>query len=321
MKVAVVGVGHMGRHHARILAGLPPDDDVQLVGVVGLAPDMVAEAAKATGARPYTDYRELLGRVDAVSIAVPATLHYEVGSAFLAAGADLFMEKPLAVTLEEASRLMEAADSAGRVLQVGHLERFNAAVAAVRPLVKGPLALTACRLSPFVDRGTDVDVVLDLMIHDLDLLQTLAVGPVEQVQAIGRSVRTTHLDMVTARLRCADGSMADLTASRVSSVRLRQMTVIQPGACFAVDHQQQSATQWLRDEATGHWRHGPLWVEHTDPLKAELSAFIQSVKTRRRPPVGGQEGCAALALALKVTEAVRTGGAWASRSRRSERVQ
>ncbi len=312
MKMAVIGVGHMGRHHARILASLPPEYDVQLVGVVGLHEEHLTATATATGARPSTDYRELLGRVDAVTIAVPAVLHYEVGSAFLAAGADIFIEKPLAVTLPEASRLIEAAEARGRILQVGHLERFNAAITAIRPLVKGPLAVSAWRLGPFVERGTDVDVVLDLMIHDLDVLLTLAIGPVERVQAVGRRVRTPHVDVVNARLWCADGSTADLTASRLSPFRLRRMTVIQAGACFAVDYHHQSAVQWLRNgpglplaSDLGGWRHGPLPVEHTDPLRAELTAFVQCVTTRRRPPVGGPEGYAALALARRVTETIR----------------
>lgn len=302
IRMAVIGVGHMGRHHARILASLP---EVQLVGVVGLHQEHLAEAATATGAPPSTDYRELLGRVDAVTIAVPAVLHHEVGSAFLAAGADVFIEKPLAVTLQEASRLIETAEARGRILQVGHLERFNAALTAIRPFVKGPLAVSTWRLGPFVERGTDVDVVLDLMIHDLDILLSLSIGPVERIQAVGRRARTSHHDVVQARLWCADGSTADLTASRLSPFRLRRMTVMQPGACLAVDYQHQSADQWLRNGQAGGWQHGPLPIEHTDPLQAELKAFIQCVTTRRQPPVGGPEGYAALALARRVTEAIR----------------
>src|SRR5271167_2991524 len=247
MRAAVIGVGYLGRFHAQKYAGLP---DCRLVGIAdpsAAARSAVAAELKVTA---YADYRDLLGLVDAVSIVTPTPSHYEVAKAFLDAGASVLVEKPMTVTVEEGQSLIEIARKAKRILQVGHLERFNAAVQAVQPTLTVPRFIESARLAPFKHRGTDVDVVLDLMIHDIDLILSIVRSPVV-ADAIGTSVFSREVDIANARLRFANGCVANATASRVSMKTERKLRLFQDDAYISIDLQEKILTLIRKGSAVG----------------------------------------------------------------------
>jgi predicted dehydrogenase len=241
LRVAVIGVGHLGRHHARILSSL---EGAQLVAVADTAADRAAEAAAATGARAVTDFRELFGQVDAVTVAVPTELHRDVALPFLQQGIAVLVEKPMARSVEEADELLEAARASGATLGVGHTERYNPAVAAVLPLVTSPKFIEVHRLGVFPDRSLDIDVVFDLMIHDLDIILALVRSDVESIEAVGVPVLTPRYDIANARLRFASGCIANVTASRISRERVRKIRFFQPDAYISIDYAAQEVEGW-----------------------------------------------------------------------------
>src|SRR6267143_2647766 len=248
LRIAVVGVGHLGRHHARILASLPGAD---LVAVVDKRRARAEEIAAANGTRPFVDYREVLGQVDAVTLAVPTELHREIALPFLAAGVPVLVEKPMARSLEEADEMIAAAAGARVALAVGHTERFNPAVAAARPLLADPRFIEVHRLGTFPERSLDIDVVFDLMINDLDVVLSLVKSEVTAIEAVGVPVLTGRVDIANARLKFANGCIANLTASRISRDRVRKIRFFQPMAYLSIDYAAQRIEVWRLVKGAG----------------------------------------------------------------------
>src|SRR5688572_1067716 len=308
LKVGVVGVGHLGQHHARILASLP---GVTLAGVVDTKPGRAEEIGSKHGVPGFTDATKLLGQVDAVSIAVPTVSHVEVALPFIERGAAVLVEKPLAATLAEADRLIEAAARRGTVLAAGHTERFNPAVAAALPLVTRPRFVEVHRLGTFPERSLDIDVIFDLMIHDLDLLIAAVGSEVESVEAVGVNVLTPRTDIANARLRFADGCIANVTASRISRDRVRKARFFQHDSYVSIDFATQEVEVYRLAPREGRpaIEGGRLEIASEEPLKRELEDFVDAVRTHRAPMVSGRAGREALALATRVAEAMeRTSG-------------
>jgi predicted dehydrogenase len=306
IRTAVVGVGYLGRFHAQKYASLP---NSHLVGVADPSAKARSAVAAELGVAAYADYRELLGHVDAVSIVTPTPLHYEVAKDFLDAGASVLVEKPMTVTVAEGESLIELARRANRVLQVGHLERFNAAVQAVQPTLTVPRFIESARLAPFKYRGTDVDVVLDLMIHDIDLILSIVRSPVVAVDAIGSSVFSKEIDIANARLRFANGCVANATASRVSLKTERKLRLFQDDAYISVDLQQKVLTVIRKGTGVGADGVPQVAIEETsyeqgDALKDEIAAFLESAATGSAPPVSGEDGLLALRTAVSIAEQV-----------------
>ena len=306
MRTAVIGVGYLGRFHAQKYAALP---NSQLVGIADPSEAARTAVSAELGVPAHADYRELLGRVDAVSIVTPTPQHFVVAKEFLEAGAHVLVEKPMTATVEEGIALVEAARRAGRALQVGHLERFNAAVQAVQPILTVPRFIESARLAPFKHRGTDVNVVLDLMIHDIDLILSIVRSPVVSVDAIGSSVFSNEIDIANARLRFANGCVANATASRVSLKTERRLRLFQDDAYVSVDLHQKVLT--VIRKGTGMSSDGVPQVaieensyEQGDALKVEIEAFLQSAASGDAPPVTGEDGLLALSTAVSITEQV-----------------
>ena len=302
LRVAVIGVGHLGRHHARILAGL---EGSTLTAVIDTMPQRAAEIADPLGVTSLTDYRELLGHVDAVTVAAPTELHHEIAIAFLERGIAVLVEKPMARTVAEADAMVAAAAASGATLAVGQTERYNPAVAAVMPLVTSPRFIEVHRLGVFPDRSLDIDVVFDLMIHDLDVIAALVRSDVVSVEAVGVPVLTPKFDIANARLRFASGCIANLTASRISRDRVRKIRFFQPDSYISVDYAAQEVEGWRlvrRDGARPSIEGGALPVEKDEPLRRELADFVAAVREKRRPLVDGHAGRAALALATRIAE-------------------
>ncbi|HXG26461.1 MAG TPA: Gfo/Idh/MocA family oxidoreductase [Candidatus Binatia bacterium] len=310
LRVAVIGVGHVGRHHARILAGLP---GVTLEAVVDRDAGRAAEAAHRTGARALTDFRPLVDTVDAVSIAVPTAAHAEVALPFLARGVAALVEKPLARSVADARLLVAEAARHGAVLAVGHTERYNPAVRAALPLVTAPRFIEVHRLGTFPDRSLDIDVVLDLMIHDLDVVLATVRSPVAALEAVGVPVLTDRVDIANARLRFASGCIANLTASRISRDRIRKIRFFQPDAYVSIDcaAREAEAYRLVRRDGAGRpaIEGGRLPVDPGEPLEAELADFVRAARDRGRPMVTGEDGLRALELAEAVAAAIRAGAA------------
>jgi predicted dehydrogenase len=306
IKAGVIGVGYLGRFHAQKYAAL---ENAELVGVVDTDPDKAARVAQECQTRAYTDYRELLPRVQAVSVAVPTTLHFAVVQECLNQHIDVLAEKPLATTVAEAEALVALAREKGKILQVGHLERFNPAMEELTRRVHDPRFIEIHRLAFFKERGIDVDVVRDLMIHDLDLVLSLVPGAVTEIRAAGVSVLTDSIDLANARLEFDTGCIANLTASRISVKSMRKFRLFQPHTYLSVDFE---ARELMVVEHTGQ-PGGILPGIHletvkfppADPLMKEITAFLEAVGTRQEPVVSGEAGKEALALALAINAAMR----------------
>ena len=307
IRVAVVGVGHLGSVHARIYSQL---ESAQLVAVCDLLPDRAKEAARRLGCRAVTDFSQILKEVEAVSIAVPTQAHFPVASAFLSQGVHTLVEKPITSTVQEADELLKLADKSGALLQVGHVERFNAALQRVRDLLKNPRFIEVHRLAPFQPRGTEVGVVLDLMIHDIDLLLWLVNQPVNRVEAVGVKVLTSFEDIANARVTFENGAVANLTSSRISKEAMRKFRIFQTdlpetgqaGAYVSMDLLGQAVD--LFSHRDGRISHEHLSISGEEPLKSQLASFLEAVHLGKTPPVSGREARDALDLALKITRLV-----------------
>lgn len=305
INLGVIGVGHVGQHHARIYHELP---GVELAGIADIDPARLEDVGRAVKAPTFQDYRQLFGRLDGVSIAVPTQLHASIARECLNHGLDVLVEKPLAETLEEAEDLVDLAKRQGRILQVGHVERFNGAVRALYEIVKAPRFIECHRLSSFPQRGTDVDVILDLMIHDIDIILSLVKSPVSQVSAVGVPVLTNLVDIANARIEFSSGCVANVTASRVSAERLRKIRIFQPDTYISLDYASQEITLYRR--LPGDLAAPPpqlpqivreeVVVEKEEPLRLELMSFVRSVRERARPEVSGEEAVEALRVAFQV---------------------
>ena len=300
IKVAVIGVGHLGSIHARIYSQL---ESVQLVAVCDTRTDRAEVVAQPLGCRAVADYRELPGAVDAVSIAVPTQAHFEIAKTFLSRGIHTLVEKPMTRTLQEADRLLRFSQKTGAILTVGHVERFNAALRRAHTILSDPRFIEVHRLAPFQPRGTEVGVVLDLMIHDLDLLLWLVKAPVRRVEAVGVKVLTSFEDIANARVTFENGAVANVTASRISKEAMRKFRIFQPDAYVSMDFLGQAVDLYRhQDHQIAHER---LNISGEEPLKAELNAFMDAVRHRRPPVISGEEARDSLALALKITRLVQ----------------
>jgi len=297
LRVAVVGVGHLGRHHARILSTLP---GVQLVAVVDVNDARAKAIAGAHQTQALFDYRDVLGRVDAVTIAVPTERHCSVAQSFLEAKIPVLVEKPMARSLAEADAMIAAAAKAGVALAVGHTERFNPAVAAARAHLTDPRFIEVHRLGTFPERSLDIDVVFDLMIHDLDVVLSIVPSEVDSIEAVGVPVLTGRVDIANARLRFANGCIANLTASRISRDRVRKIRFFQPSTYLSIDYAAQKVDLWRLEKSEGiapAIAGGEVDVAHEEPLVRELADFVEAVVGRRRPLVDGEQGRRALVVA------------------------
>jgi predicted dehydrogenase len=306
LRVAVIGAGHLGKHHARLLSGI---DGATLVAVVDTQPDRAAAAAEATGAHAIGDYRELVENVDAVTIAVPTELHREVAMLFLERGIPVLVEKPITRTIAEAEELVEAARASGTTFAAGHTERHNPAVSAVMPFVTTPRFIEVHRLGVFPDRSLDIDVVFDLMIHDLDIILAMVKGEVASIEAVGVPVLTDRFDIANARLRFSGGCIANVTASRISKERVRKFRLFQPDAYVSIDYAQQEVEGYRlvrRDGARPQIQGGNLPVTREEPLKRELEDFVRAVREKRAPLVSGEDGLRALKLAQSIADCMET---------------
>jgi len=311
IRVAVIGVGYLGRFHAQKYAALPA---CELVGVVDPQTNAREAVAAELGVPGHADYRDLVGKVDAVSVVTHTPLHFEIAAAFLRAGAHVLVEKPMTETLEQARELIDIAAAQNRVLQVGHLERFNAAILAAEPYLRAPRFLECHRLAPFRERGTDVNVVLDLMIHDIDIVQSIVRSPLASVDAVGTPVFSGEIDIANARLRFENGCVANTTASRVSLKTERKLRIFQDDAYFSIDLQQKILTVIRKRPPDAP--PGPLPViieeqnlEQGDALKAEIESFLGCIRNGSKPVVSGEDGLRALQTALRITEQVRASAA------------
>jgi predicted dehydrogenase len=305
LRTAVIGAGYLGRFHAQKYAALPGS---RLAAIAD--PDATAreKVGRELGVAAVADYRELLGQVDAVSVVTPTPSHHRIARDFLSAGAHVLVEKPITSTLDEARDLVAVAAACGRVLQVGHLERFNPAIVAIEGLLERPRFIESNRLAPFKPRGTDVSVVLDLMIHDIDLIQNIVGAPVASIDAVGSPVFTDEIDIANARLRFADGCVADVTASRISMKTERKLRIFQADAYLSVDLQQKVLTMVRKGGAApapGGIPQVAIEEKSFDPgdaLRDEIESFLDATATGRRPVVSGEDGLRALETAIRIGE-------------------
>jgi predicted dehydrogenase len=304
LRVAVIGVGHLGRHHARILSSLP---GVELVAVVDINRPRAEEIAAAHHTTALFDAGDLAGRVDAVTIAAPTEVHRGLALPLLTAGVSVLVEKPMAHSLEEADAMIAAAAESGATLAVGHTERFNPAIAAARPLLTDPRFIEVHRLGTFPERSLDIDVVFDLMIHDLDVVLALVNSDVESLEAVGVPVVTSRVDIANARLRFANGCIVNLTASRISRDRVRKIRFFQPASYVSIDYALQKVEVWQLVKGDGpapSIQGGEIAVVNEEPLKRELADFVDAVARRRAPVVTGEAGRRALGLAQEITDKI-----------------
>ncbi len=305
LRVGVVGVGHLGKHHARILSSMP---GVELVGVVDTNMKHATEVAAEYRTRPMLDVRELEGKVDAVTVAVPTQMHLAIAQPFLRAGIPALVEKPMASSLDEADAMIAAAAASDTQLAVGHTERFNPAVAVAGEHLTDPRFIEVHRLGVFPERSLDIDVVFDVMIHDLDVILSFVKSDVASIDAVGVPVLTDKFDIANVRLRFANGCMANLTASRISRDRVRKIRFFQPHAYLSIDYAAQKVEKYTLDRILGipKINGGELPVAAEEPLARELADFVDAVKTKRRPLVDGEQGRRALALADRISSTMTT---------------
>jgi predicted dehydrogenase len=308
LRIALVGAGHLGRHHARILSSL---EGARLTAVVDIVPERAAAAAAAAAATPLADFRELLGHVEAVVVAVPTEAHAEVAVPFLERGVPVLVEKPMSRSLEDADRMLEAARAGRAILAVGHTERHNPAVAAAMAVVTAPRFIEVHRLSAFPDRSLDIDVVFDLMIHDLDIILSIVRSAVISIEAVGVPVLTPRYDIANVRLRFASGCIANITASRISRDRVRKIRFFQPDSYVSVDYASQEVEGWrlVRQVPRPAIEGGALPVERDEPLRRELVDFVHAVREGVPPLVDGEAGRRALALAAEIAAGMESVGA------------
>ncbi len=313
LRVGVVGVGYLGKFHAEKYARI---EGVKLAGVVDIIPDRAESVAKRLGTEAFSDYRDLIGQVDAVSVVVPTPLHFSISRDFLQNDVNVLIEKPMTETLEEADALIEIADSCGLIIQVGHLERFNPVVVALRQIVEGPLFIESHRLHIPKEaergekvRGTEVDVILDLMIHDIDIILNFVKSEVDSIHAAGVPVVSPNVDIANARLVFENGCVANITASRISMKDMRKTRIFQKDTYVSVDY---ASREIVIIQRGGKGMPLPIpgmslqrkSFEETDSLESELAAFVQSVRNREVPLVSGREGRNALRVALSIMDQI-----------------
>lgn len=308
MKVGVIGVGYLGKYHAQKYSDMK---GVELVGVADVDPDLAETVASENKCKAFSNYHELLQLVDAVSVVVPTTYHHKVALDCIKAGVDMLMEKPITTTVEEADEIIEKAAEGGLIMQVGHLERFNPAVEAMIPSLTVPVFIESQRISTFKNRGVDVDVVLDLMIHDIDIILNIIKSPLETIHTVGAPVVTDYTDIANARLIFENGATANVTVSRIARTNTRRMRIFQPGSMINVDFAN-------RKVMTIHLKKGEFQTNgmpkqdvlvrsfpEGDALNSEILHFVDNVRNRTSPLVSGNEGRRALDVALQVIRQIK----------------
>jgi predicted dehydrogenase len=303
LRVGVVGVGHIGSNHARLYAGLPSAKFTAVYDVDLARGRHIASKHHTVAAKSLEEFADL---VDAASIATPTNSHYEVARKMLEGGKHLLVEKPIAENTQDASELAEMAAQSGLVLQIGHVERFNPVLSALEERLTHPRFIEAHRLSPYPNRSTDIGVVLDLMIHDLEIILHLVRSPVQHIDAVGVPVLSRSEDIANARLRFENGCIANITSSRISPERMRKIRVFQEDAYLSLDYQNQTGEIYRR--ADGKIARSEVEIEHGEPLKRQLAAFIECASTGRQPKVSGFQATAALELAVAITKRIASGG-------------
>jgi len=307
IRAAVVGVGYLGKFHAEKYAAM---DNVELVGVVDIHQARADEIAAQGGAAAFYDYRDLFGRVDAVSIAVPTPLHFEIGKAFLEQGIDVLMEKPITVTISEADILIDIAEKKSLILQVGHLERFNPAVSAVKELVNHPVFIESSRMNLYKERGTDVSVVLDLMIHDIDIIFNFVHSGIKYCHAMGASVVSDTVDIANAHIEFDNGTVAKVTASRIANKNERKIRLFQKDGYISLDFANRSIVHVRPNGGENNCPIPGMHMEERhfkegDALAEEIKSFVRAVITRETPEVSGPMGRDALKIALSIGQQIR----------------
>lgn len=299
VRLGVIGVGYLGQHHARIYSEI---EGAELVAVVDVDRKRAASYAEKYGCAAHDDYREILHTVDALSIVTPTTSHYSIALDCLKAGKDLLIEKPITVSVEEADTLIRESEKSGCIVQVGHLERYNPAILFAEDMIRDPLFIESERLSPFLGRATDVDVTLDLMIHDVDIILSLVALPVREIKAVGSKVLTEKIDVAKAWIEFENGCTALVTVSRLSPEKLRRLKVFQRDSYLSIDYQ--------NSEVKRHFKNGKgissetVRPEKCEPLREELNDFVCCVRERRRPKVSAREGRDALKVVTEITEKI-----------------
>ena len=303
LRVGVVGVGHIGSNHARLYAELGA---AKFTAAYDVDLARGRHIAGKYGALPAKSLKEFAEMVDAASVATPTNTHYEIAKELLAGGKHLLVEKPIAENTPHASELAKIAAEKGLILQVGHVERFNPVLAALEARLTHPRFIEAHRLSPYPDRSTDIGVVLDLMIHDLEIILHLVRSPIQNIDAVGVPVLSRSEDIANARLRFEDGCVANITSSRISPERMRKIRVFQEDAYLSLDYQNQSGEIYRRVD--GKIARSEVEIEHGEPLKRQLAAFIECAGTGRQPKVSGFQAAAALELAVEITKRIASSG-------------
>ncbi len=310
LRVAAIGVGSLGRHHARNYAELAAEGIVDFMGICDIDPSTAEAVGELHGVAHFTEWNSLLGKVDAVSIGTPTETHCDIACAFLERGVHVLVEKPIALSLAEADRMIKAASKSGVKLMVGQLERYNPAMVALRPHVTRPLYFEIHRVSPFPNRSLDVDVVLDVMIHDLDAVQWLVGADVKvsEIRAVGIPVISNKVDAANARIEFENGAVANITASRIGTEKIRKTRFYQTNAYVVLDYATKFASLTSLNPEAAHPLLGitinRLEIEDVEPLRAEITAFLNAIRNDTAPPVTGEEGRRALSLAVGVLEKI-----------------
>jgi predicted dehydrogenase len=306
IRVGVVGVGYFGQFHAEKYGQM---EEVELAGVVDIDPPRAKEIAKRCRTQPFFHHSHLFDKVQAVSIAVPTLLHYPITKDFFLQGIDVLLEKPISHTLKEADELIGMAESRGLIFQVGHLERFNGALSAIERMVQSPLYIECHRLSPFPGRGIDVNVVLDLMIHDIDIILSLVGSKVRKIDAVGIPILTPHSDIANARIEFENGCKVNVTASRVSKEKIRRTRIFLPNGTLSLDYLTQKVSFAKRADDPRKNKTPEIFTEEipvtkVDSLEAEIHSFLQSARDRKRARVSGTDGKQALEVALRIIQKI-----------------
>ncbi|MEW6108833.1 MAG: Gfo/Idh/MocA family oxidoreductase [Nitrospirota bacterium] len=296
VRVGVIGVGYLGRHHARIYSEL---EDAELVAVADVDNRKAEEIAKTYGCRSFSAYSDVIADTDALSIVTPTTTHYSIAMDCLRAGRDILIEKPITENIIEAGDIIKEAEKKGLIIQVGHLERYNPAIQAAEGMINEPRFIESERLSPFLGRGTDVDVTLDLMIHDIDIVMSIVKSGLKDIKAIGEAVLTEKIDVAKAWLEFENGCKALITASRLSPEKQRRLRIFQKDAYISIDYQSQEVRRYFKTASDISF--DVIKPENKEPLKEELKDFIYCVKNRKRPKVSGVEARDALDVTLRIT--------------------
>lgn len=300
LRMGVIGVGYLGQHHARIYSEL---ENVELVAVADINTRKSEDIAKTYGCKSFSSYAGILKICDALSIVTPTTTHHDIAMDCLRAGKDILIEKPISENIDEARDIIEEAEKNNLILQVGHLERYNPAFVAAEEMIKKPRFIESERLSPFLGRGTDVDVILDLMIHDIDIIMSIVQSRLKDIRATGAAVLTDKIDAAKVWLEFDNGCKALITASRLSSEKQRKLKVFQKDAYISIDYQSQEVRRYFKTASDISF--DVIKPEKKEPLKEELKDFIYCIKNRKRPKVSGIEAMDALEVVLRITEVLK----------------